>query len=453
MKKNFVNVLFVLLFFVSACSTAPVVTAVSVPTTTQIAPMSNSAPASPEAHPGVNNANGVLVQFFNNPFASGTPDAIRIDPAIVFSDYGEAPMEGIAYDFSASWSGYIVPPTSDDYIFLVWGDDKVRFTLENEVLVDTWNEPILQEISTKPVSLEAGKSYSFLFQIFDTGGSAGAMLRWRIAGSSQTDVVPTTAFRVPNDMPQTNPPGTRAEHEICVPDLSDPDVQYMSGTPVPADILISGGMEALQKAAISSANIIGGARQSYQVLLIPVGYSDQDINGGQFAQNMNTLQTIVDQLGLNVHFSYLNVALPAEVKAYGDILNIDYDQVSLAIEKVKTANGVNPLHLFMFVVNAEGRGYSSSLDDDTPFIVIATDGYLYISVHEMGHALGLDDGYEDSFYSYGWFTAWDTEFFLPDANGNPMIPANSAWETWLHDHPTKFQLWVVRNNIAADIGQ
>lgn len=378
---------------------------------------------------------GVLVEFFNNTLADGIPAAVRIDPTVDFSTDG-APAEGVAFDFSARWSGFIVPPQTDKYIFVVSGHDSVRFTFNGEVLVDDWDSPTLQNTYTKPISLEAGKAYPFSFQVFDRGGTAAASLGWYTeTGIITQQIVPTAAFQLPyGPLPMAAPIGTKLDHEVCVPDLSDPSVQISAGTEIPSTLVYQGS--DLEEISVYINEVIGWKSElSYRAVIIPIGYSTDEI-AAAFSTRVATLQTIVNQLDLNVEYGYLNKALPIMVEIDGGGV-YDIKRETIEIIKAKFYSSDIKADLYIFDVNADARGYAWSLDDGTPFIVLdPTPTYLKTNIHELGHALGLNDGYENSIF-YNWGDYPSSEFFLADNDGNPIV-INPDWKEWLEEHPTKF---------------
>lgn len=83
---------------------------------------------------------GFKGEYFNNPDLLGTPTLVRTDPAINF-DWGQgAPAETINADlFSVRWTG------SDNfsqgtYKFSVTSDDGVRLYLDDQLILDDWND-------------------------------------------------------------------------------------------------------------------------------------------------------------------------------------------------------------------------------------------------------------------------------------------------------------------------
>lgn len=66
---------------------------------------------------------------------------IRIDPQVSF-DWGQGqPHPSVGADtFSICWSGWVIPDYAEVYTFYVRTDDGVRLWVNNELLVDQWND-------------------------------------------------------------------------------------------------------------------------------------------------------------------------------------------------------------------------------------------------------------------------------------------------------------------------
>ena len=83
---------------------------------------------------------GLAATYFDNPDFTGAT-VTRVDPAIDF-DWGKgSPAPAIAPDtFSARWSGKLLPPATEQYIFYVNKDDGVRLWVDGQLLIDKWSE-------------------------------------------------------------------------------------------------------------------------------------------------------------------------------------------------------------------------------------------------------------------------------------------------------------------------
>jgi hypothetical protein len=374
--------------------------------------------------------NGVLVQYFNNIRGEGLPNVVNIVPDLNFEIDSQAPAEGLAFDFSASWSGYIVPPKTDGYAFTVIFDDGGIFTLNGFELVNDWGAPTLGEHGISWIQLEAGVRYPFVIKLYDRNGAAKVKVTWSTqSGSIQNELIASSQFFLPEIIPTALPAGTRMEHEICVPNLSSKQNQFFAGTNVAPDIIYPGTVDELQRFTLSEADITGYMDGAYNVLIIPIGYAD--LHSGGFINRTIMLQSAVDQLGLDVHYSYLNQSLPIEVKSYDGAIRISDEMRKQVKDMIWSTAQPNA---FMFDIQGQGRS-SVGWVEDIPFLIIDPNTYLYASIHELGHALGLDDGYEDTLYSWGSFP--NTELYFADADGHPIIDDPNLL-TWMRTNPTTF---------------
>lgn len=103
------------------------------------------------------------------------------------------PVGGIGENFSARFSGQIVPPKTDDYTFVMKADDGAHLWIDGRPLIDSQQVTPLAE-KTGTIRLEAGKAYDFDLDFFDVSGNAQLQLSWKTATTTQT-IVPATAFR------------------------------------------------------------------------------------------------------------------------------------------------------------------------------------------------------------------------------------------------------------------
>ena len=103
------------------------------------------------------------------------------------------PAPGLpADDFSARWTGKIVPNMSGKYRFGAIADDGARIYLDGKLIAEDWTDHAPAAI-TGEVTLEAGKSYDVKMEYYESKIGAVAKLVWQPpvvqTGSPYTDAV------------------------------------------------------------------------------------------------------------------------------------------------------------------------------------------------------------------------------------------------------------------------
>jgi hypothetical protein len=82
---------------------------------------------------------GLYAEYFNNAFLEGEPVISRVDNAINF-DKSDGLITNESGDFvSIHWYGKLLAPATEDFTFILNGDDGFRFYLQGILLVDRWN--------------------------------------------------------------------------------------------------------------------------------------------------------------------------------------------------------------------------------------------------------------------------------------------------------------------------
>ena len=118
-------------------------------------------------------------EFFANMNLEGPPVLRRSETDVNF-DWGmNNPAPGIPADqFSARWTGKLVPTVSGKYRFGAIADDGARIYLDGKLIAEDWNDHAPATI-TGEVTLEAGKSYDFKMDYYENKIGAVAKLAWQ----------------------------------------------------------------------------------------------------------------------------------------------------------------------------------------------------------------------------------------------------------------------------------
>ncbi|HWT02730.1 MAG TPA: glycoside hydrolase family 3 C-terminal domain-containing protein [Pyrinomonadaceae bacterium] len=122
---------------------------------------------------------GLKAEFFANRRLEGAPVLTRDEEAVNF-DWGMTnPAPNVpADDFSARWTGKLVPAVSGKYRLGATADDGLRVYLDGELIVEDWTEHA-PTTRTGEVTLEAGKSYDLKFEYYEGRIGAVAKLVWQ----------------------------------------------------------------------------------------------------------------------------------------------------------------------------------------------------------------------------------------------------------------------------------
>jgi beta-glucosidase len=89
------------------------------------------------------------------------------------------PAPGLpADDFSARWTGKLVPTVSGKYRFGATADDGVRVYLDGKLIAEDWTEHAPTTV-TGEVTLEAGRSYDLKMEYYESKLGAVAKLVWQ----------------------------------------------------------------------------------------------------------------------------------------------------------------------------------------------------------------------------------------------------------------------------------
>jgi beta-glucosidase len=121
-------------------------------------------------------------QFFNNMTLSGPPVATRTDPNVDFNWNGASPQPGVnSTQWSAKWTGTIVPPATGTYTFSLTSDDGSRLFINGQQVIDNWRDQA-SNTETATVNLTAGQAASVEVDYYQNGGASSVSLGWQPPG-------------------------------------------------------------------------------------------------------------------------------------------------------------------------------------------------------------------------------------------------------------------------------
>jgi beta-glucosidase len=117
---------------------------------------------------------GLKGEYFDNENLVGPPAMVRTDAHVNFKWGDDSFADGHPADhFSIRWTGYFIPPRTDDYKFYSSADDGVRLFIDNQQVINDW-QPHSETLDTYAARFEAGRAYKVRFEYFESVGGARA---------------------------------------------------------------------------------------------------------------------------------------------------------------------------------------------------------------------------------------------------------------------------------------
>jgi beta-glucosidase len=146
---------------------------------------------------------GLAGVYFRNKDLSGTPVLSRIDPQVDFGRRHRLPDELGWEDFwapgnySARWSGALIPAESGTYRLSVEGAGGVRLWLDGKLALDDWTQHGGPVTTSSEMKLEKGHSYPLKLEYFYGGPGFfnGVRLLWSPLKGDDTPQAATAAAR------------------------------------------------------------------------------------------------------------------------------------------------------------------------------------------------------------------------------------------------------------------
>jgi beta-glucosidase len=132
---------------------------------------------------------GLHADYFNNMKVEGSPTLSRTDASIDFAwgDTGMSPQ--LLKNYSARWTGVLVPPTTGDYYVGFSGQDGYRVWIDGNLIVEDWRVHHPASIETKKMHLDQGHAYNVKIEYFQDVRSAEARFIWSPPDQAEREAI------------------------------------------------------------------------------------------------------------------------------------------------------------------------------------------------------------------------------------------------------------------------
>ena len=120
---------------------------------------------------------GLQATYYNNMDLTGTTFS-RLDQTVNFDWSTGSPNAAIDADtFSARWTGFVKPTTTETYTFLTQTDEGVRLWVNGVLVIDNWTAHIAT-LNRGTINLTANTKYSIKLEYYENTGVAVSKLFW-----------------------------------------------------------------------------------------------------------------------------------------------------------------------------------------------------------------------------------------------------------------------------------
>ncbi len=169
---------------------------------------------------------GLKAEYFNgNNFQN--PAFTRTDSNVSFSEWSMGVHYAITGTvYSVRWTGKIQPQYSEPYTFELDAGGGYRLWINNQLVLDHWNEVYPDSFRTAPINMQAGQLYDIKLEYFNEDKLTGAGLKW-LSSSQQLEYVPQTqlysdSVGVPEPNPDPDPNNPNPNPNNPNPNNPDP---------------------------------------------------------------------------------------------------------------------------------------------------------------------------------------------------------------------------------------
>ena len=128
---------------------------------------------------------GLTGVYYDNRWFEGEPVLTRLDATLNFAWLDNTPLTGqMGHNFSARWTGFLVPPTSGDYTLGVRGVSSYTLYLDDQLIAELPPHDHEPMTCAQKVELEAGRLYRLRLDYMNEGLDPQVQLLWAAPGSN-----------------------------------------------------------------------------------------------------------------------------------------------------------------------------------------------------------------------------------------------------------------------------
>ncbi|HEU0016489.1 MAG TPA: PA14 domain-containing protein, partial [Longimicrobium sp.] len=257
---------------------------------------------------------GLRAEYFAGRALAGPALLERVDASVDFDWGAGSPDPAVPADeFSARWTGLVVPKYNEDYTFSVPADDGVRLWVDDTLVVDRWiitAVPPEGQEGRGTIRLTAGRAHRIRLEFFEAGGAAVIRLRWS-SPSTPLQVIPAGQLFPPLGTPVPETAAVALEdawlEEALPPNASVAGSGAWSWVPHPALLP--------PEDAFDTADAVEGRRESLAVARL----REQLLQGG--------VVSAAHQAELDRGLAHFVNFLDAKVKAADDYADFSFVRV------------------------------------------------------------------------------------------------------------------------------
>jgi beta-glucosidase len=131
---------------------------------------------------------GLRGEYFANRTLAGAPSLSRVEPTLDFAWGNGSPAGLPSDDFSARWTGKLVPNASGQYLFSITGDDGFRLSLDGKRIIEDWTDHAARARGTV-MTLAAGRAYELELEYYEHGGGADLHFSYAFVQNGTADAI------------------------------------------------------------------------------------------------------------------------------------------------------------------------------------------------------------------------------------------------------------------------
>ena len=132
---------------------------------------------------------GFSAEYFANTTLEGKPALRRVDRAVNFSWGFAGVSPQLKQNYSARWTGVLIPPTTGDYLIGFTGQDGYRVWLDDDLVAEDWTAHRPATTETKATHLEKDHAYKVKIEYYQTIRGAEARLIWGRPGQGEEEAL------------------------------------------------------------------------------------------------------------------------------------------------------------------------------------------------------------------------------------------------------------------------